>query len=459
MLDQKDITYNEFRLAEQDAAAEARGHPPPRDTRAGPVLRRLRQAAARRPVRLGQGLRRRTEGRDHDRPRASRSGRAQAIAKWLPSDYGPAAALVALDPRDGRVLAMVGGDNYRESQFNLAVQGERQPGSSFKPFVLATALEQGISPMTVLESKPVTISLGDRNWYVHNYEGSNLGPIDLTTATVYSDNTVYAQLTQHRAAAQRRGDGATARHHPPRSTRTSRSASAPTRSARSRWPAPSRRSPNGGQAGRRLDLRQPATRGRLASTVRRTGAVERPRDQRDRRGDRQPDPPAGRAVGHRQASGAARRPAGRRQDRHDRELRRRLVRRLHAAARRRGLGRLPEHAAADADRVPRRGRRRRHVPGADLEELHGVGAPVPEGRRRRASRTPTSRRPSRGNSCSATARSSSTTASAANTIAVEYFAGREAGEDGKLQAERGRGAERGRLDVRRRRGRGSRRSR
>src|SRR6266487_5486402 len=91
---------------------------------------------------------------------------------------------------------MYGGDNYRQSQFNLAVQGERQPGSSFKPFVLAAALKQGISPTTVFESKPVTIFLGDRNWYVRNYEGSNLGSIDMTSATIYSDNTVYAQLTQ-----------------------------------------------------------------------------------------------------------------------------------------------------------------------------------------------------------------------------------------------------------------------
>jgi penicillin-binding protein 1A len=119
----------------------------------------------------------------------------RAITKWLPSEMGPSAALVAVDPRDGRVLAMVGGDNYRKSQFNLAVQGHRQAGSSFKPFVLATALSQGISPTTTFESGPVTISLGDRLWYVHNYEGQNLGRIDLGTATAYSDNTVYAQLT------------------------------------------------------------------------------------------------------------------------------------------------------------------------------------------------------------------------------------------------------------------------
>ncbi len=120
----------------------------------------------------------------------------EAIAKWLPDDEGPSAALVAVDPRDGRVLAMYGGRNYAESQFNLAVQGERQPGSAFKPFALAAALAQGISPTTSFVSAPVTISLGDRLWHVENYEGSNLGTIDLETATTYSDNTVYAQLTE-----------------------------------------------------------------------------------------------------------------------------------------------------------------------------------------------------------------------------------------------------------------------
>ena len=70
----------------------------------------------------------------------------QSITKWLTKPDGPSAALVAVDPRNGSVLAMIGGNNYRKSQFNLAVQGERQPGSSFKPFVLATALKQGIAP-------------------------------------------------------------------------------------------------------------------------------------------------------------------------------------------------------------------------------------------------------------------------------------------------------------------------
>jgi penicillin-binding protein 1A len=120
----------------------------------------------------------------------------QAITKWLTDPDGPSAALVALDPRDGSVLAMIGGNNYRKSQFNLAVQGERQPGSSFKPFVLATALKDGISPDSEFESGPVQIPLGDKLWYVHNYENEDLGRISLATATEASDNTVYAQLTQ-----------------------------------------------------------------------------------------------------------------------------------------------------------------------------------------------------------------------------------------------------------------------
>src|SRR5438552_14971648 len=92
----------------------------------------------------------------------------KAIAQWLHDPAGPSAALVAVDPRNGRVLTMVGGRNFRKSQFNLAVQGERQPGSSFKPFVLTTALEDGISPDTQFVSHPVAIQAGDRGCVVHN---------------------------------------------------------------------------------------------------------------------------------------------------------------------------------------------------------------------------------------------------------------------------------------------------
>jgi penicillin-binding protein 1A len=119
----------------------------------------------------------------------------EAIDKWLPDPQGPGAALVAIDPRDGRVLAMVGGESFQKSQFNLAVQGQRQTGSAFKPFVLTAALDQGISPATRFDSEPTTINLGDKLWSIANYEGAYLGTIDLNEATIHSDNSVYAQLT------------------------------------------------------------------------------------------------------------------------------------------------------------------------------------------------------------------------------------------------------------------------
>jgi penicillin-binding protein 1A len=115
----------------------------------------------------------------------------RAIARWLKDEDGPAAALVAVDPRDGAVRAMIGGSNFRESQFNLAVQGERQAGSAFKPFVLSAALARGIAPQTSFVSKPTTIFLGDKAWSVSNYEDTYLGSTDLESATVHSDNAVY----------------------------------------------------------------------------------------------------------------------------------------------------------------------------------------------------------------------------------------------------------------------------
>ena len=76
------------------------------------------------------------------------------------------------------------------------MQGERQPGSSFKPFVLATALQEGIAPGTTFVSKPITLFLDGTSWPVHNYEGSYLGTIDLQQATIHSDNSVFGQLTK-----------------------------------------------------------------------------------------------------------------------------------------------------------------------------------------------------------------------------------------------------------------------
>jgi penicillin-binding protein 1A len=119
-----------------------------------------------------------------------------AIASVLPpNSSGPTAAMVVLDAQKGDVLAMVGGENYHRNQFNLATQGERQPGSSFKPFVLATALRDNIAPSSTLVSEPVTINADGRLWKVENYEGEYLGRINLAQAIAYSDNSVFSQLT------------------------------------------------------------------------------------------------------------------------------------------------------------------------------------------------------------------------------------------------------------------------
>src|SRR5215216_7227713 len=75
-----------------------------------------------------------------------------ALNQWLPNTDGPRAALVAIENSSGKVRAMVGGDDYNTSPFNLATQGQRQPGSAIKPFVLAEALKRGISPGSVWAS-------------------------------------------------------------------------------------------------------------------------------------------------------------------------------------------------------------------------------------------------------------------------------------------------------------------
>jgi penicillin-binding protein 1A len=100
------------------------------------------------------------------------------------------AALVAMEP-DGAVRAMVGGRDYGESQFNRATNALRQPGSSFKPFVYATAMAHGYTPRSVVSDSPVCI--GD--WCPRNYSGGYSGAVSLTTALVKSLNTVAVRLS------------------------------------------------------------------------------------------------------------------------------------------------------------------------------------------------------------------------------------------------------------------------
>ncbi|MBV9347536.1 MAG: penicillin-binding protein 1A [Pseudolabrys sp.] len=108
-------------------------------------------------------------------------------------------AIVAMDPWTGRVLAMVGGFSYDQSQFNRATQALRQPGSSFKPFVYAAALDNGYTPSTLVVDGPVEIDQGPGVgiWRPENYDaGKYLGPSTLRTGIELSKNTMTVRLAQ-----------------------------------------------------------------------------------------------------------------------------------------------------------------------------------------------------------------------------------------------------------------------
>ncbi|MBA3748994.1 MAG: transglycosylase domain-containing protein, partial [Solirubrobacterales bacterium] len=120
-----------------------------------------------------------------------------AVQKYLGNPrWGPHAALVAIDNDSGEVRAMVGGTDYSQVPFNLATQGQRQPGSAFKPFVLATALRRGISPSSTWTSKKMVFDIPGsiEKFTVNNYEGNYSGVSTLARATTLSDNSVFAQV-------------------------------------------------------------------------------------------------------------------------------------------------------------------------------------------------------------------------------------------------------------------------
>jgi penicillin-binding protein 1A len=120
----------------------------------------------------------------------------EAMRSTLPYSTDPSSALVSIDPRNGHIRAMVNSSYYDQSQFNLAAQGHRQPGSTFKTFVLTTAIKQGIDPYsTYYTSKPLDLYLPKwGHWTVHTADEGYLGTVNLQQATVASDNTVFAQL-------------------------------------------------------------------------------------------------------------------------------------------------------------------------------------------------------------------------------------------------------------------------
>jgi penicillin-binding protein 1B len=115
----------------------------------------------------------------------------------------PQAALIAVDPRTGEVLAFVGGRSYNQSQYNRAVSARRQPGSVFKPFVYLAAFEHAqaegrtdLTPATVVLDEPTSFVFNAQTWTPRNYEGEYDGPITLRRALALSRNIAAAKVAE-----------------------------------------------------------------------------------------------------------------------------------------------------------------------------------------------------------------------------------------------------------------------
>jgi penicillin-binding protein 1A len=122
----------------------------------------------------------------------------KAIAEVLDEPGDPASAIVTIDPHNGYIETMAESESYEQSQFNLASEGHRQPGSTFKAIDLADALSRGVDPNTTYYLSHTLYKgwlAAEPNYEVKTFEGTSLNQeMNLVTATLRSDNTVYAQL-------------------------------------------------------------------------------------------------------------------------------------------------------------------------------------------------------------------------------------------------------------------------
>jgi penicillin-binding protein 1A len=119
---------------------------------------------------------------------------AAAVQSQLGQPGDPATAVVSVVPGDGAIVALYGGD-ATERKFDVASQGHRQTGSSFKPFVYLAALRAGIDPRSVIDgTSPKTLTYKGETYTVDNYEGESPGGITIDDALMHSVNTVFAQL-------------------------------------------------------------------------------------------------------------------------------------------------------------------------------------------------------------------------------------------------------------------------
>lgn len=173
------VYIGDGRTVELDAAAVSWAQRYLSESRRGPVPKSVQDV-----MKVGDVI----------RVRSNPDGKGWSLAQ-IPAIEG---ALVALNPANGAILALSGGFDFGQSKFNRAYQAERQPGSSFKPFVYSAALEMGFSPASIINDAPIVFddpSLED-TWRPRNYSGEFYGPTRLREALTHSRNLVSIRLVQ-----------------------------------------------------------------------------------------------------------------------------------------------------------------------------------------------------------------------------------------------------------------------
>jgi penicillin-binding protein 1A len=187
MREQGMISRQELEQA-QAAPLDFAPSPPPQDTAYTPFLEKVRRDVE---ARLGpQALQR---GGLHIQTTMDPELQHAAVetpAEVLPYPSDPSAAVVTVEPQTGAIRALAG----QEGEFNLALDARRQPGSSFKPIVLAAALRDDISPQSTYISRELNFYYQDEFYEVHNYDFVERGEISVSDAMAESDNTVFVQL-------------------------------------------------------------------------------------------------------------------------------------------------------------------------------------------------------------------------------------------------------------------------
>ena len=162
--------------------------PPPQDPAYTPFLEKVRRDVEERlgPQAFQRGGLRIHTTMDPELQHAA----VETTQDVLPYPSDPAAAVVTVEPQTGAIRALAG----QEGEFNLALDARRQPGSSFKPIVLAAALRDGISPQSTYISRELNFRFQDEYYEIHNYDFVERGEISVSDAMAESDNTVFVQL-------------------------------------------------------------------------------------------------------------------------------------------------------------------------------------------------------------------------------------------------------------------------